>query len=518
MQVSRRRAFFANVTRARKSTCHVLAFAFMLCCGAVACGTAGGTAPGTPRASVGVSPRVLLIGDSILDQEGGAAAFLLRQQGIGAAKVAVWGSGLLTRDQYDMGHTILSGSAPPNPVDWLTKAQALVAQYHPELVVVAMNHNHESPYPRDADGNEIVDLRSAEGRAMIAAQTNALIDILQHDGARVMFVTPPPEGSERAPGDNPIWSATLPVLHARHIAVADVAPAVSGADGGRVESMRDCRGNDVRVRKPEEVHYTRFGAGRAGTVLADAITAFLHSHRNGDAAPGDHTVALVPTVTGNGYWLVQCDGSVFHFGDAAAVSGVSGTVDEPIVAAVRAPRGLWLVARDGRVSALGGAPERVLRPAPSQPIVAAVATRSGDGIVAVTASGVLSSSDGRTPSAPRGARDVVGIAWSSNGVVFATASDGVAIAATPDGKGAWVVERDGSIVTRGDARGEGNAVRPPVRPDVVRALGPSAPPPVVSIVASRRGGYWIVRDNGEVTARGVAPKFGGTNNLALFTD
>ena len=169
----------------------------------------------------------------------------------------------------------------------------------------------------------------------------------------------------------------------------------------------------------------------------------------------------------------------------------------------------------GAVSALGGAPVACLRPAPSQPIVAAIATCSGDGIVAVTASAVLSSSDGRTPSAPQGVRDVVGIAWSSNGVVFATASDGVAIAATPDGKGSkGVVEHDGSIVTRGDTRGEGNAVRPPVRPDVVRALGPSTPPPVVSIVASRRGGYWIVRDNGEVTARGVAPKLGGTNNLA----
>ena len=139
------------MTHGRKSTCHVLAFAVhaLLRRGRVRDGRWHRSRDASR--SVGVSPRVLLIGDSILDQEGGAAAFLLRQQGISAAKVAVWGSGLLTRDQYDMGHTILIGSTPPNPVDWLTKARALVAQYHPELVVVAMNHNHESPYPRDAE-------------------------------------------------------------------------------------------------------------------------------------------------------------------------------------------------------------------------------------------------------------------------------------------------------------------------------------------------------------------------------
>ena len=162
-----------------------------------------------------------------------------------------------------------------------------------------------------------------------------------------MFVTPPPEGSERAPGDNPIWSATLPVLHAGHIAIADVAPAVSGTDGGRVESIRDCRGNDVRCASPRRC------TTRASAQAEPAPCWPMQSPRSYTAIamatprPATTRSRSVPTVTGNGYWLVQCDGSVFHFGDAAAVSGVSGTVDEPIVAAVRAA-GLWLVARSQR--------------------------------------------------------------------------------------------------------------------------------------------------------------------------
>src|SRR5512144_2137531 len=49
------------------------------------------TAPAArPRAH-----RVLLLGDSVMDQQGSAAAFLLRQAGVDAHSVGLWGSGLL---------------------------------------------------------------------------------------------------------------------------------------------------------------------------------------------------------------------------------------------------------------------------------------------------------------------------------------------------------------------------------------------------------------------------------------
>ncbi len=44
-----------------------------------------------------------------MDQQGSAAAFLLRQAGVDARVVGLWGSGLLTTDQYDNGKTNSSG-------------------------------------------------------------------------------------------------------------------------------------------------------------------------------------------------------------------------------------------------------------------------------------------------------------------------------------------------------------------------------------------------------------------------
>ena len=192
---------------------------------------------------------------------------------------------------------------------------------------------------------------------MVATQITTLLGILRRDGARVVFATPPPDGTEHAPTDNPIWAATLPVLRAQHVDVIDIAPAVAGPDGGRVDTALDCRGNAIVIRKAKEVHYTRYGVGLAGTVLARGIAALLHRTLPHDAAPGDHAVALVPTRSGKGYWIVQCDGSVYRFGDAAAVDGVVGSPDVPFVGAVAAPaRGLWLVAHNGNVVATGGAP------------------------------------------------------------------------------------------------------------------------------------------------------------------
>ena len=117
-------------------------------------------------------PRVLLIGDSILDQEGSAAAFVLRQAGVDAKAVAVWGSGVIGIDEYDYGKTKPSGY-------WLHRAKQLIAAFDPDVVGVYMNHSYWPPYPHDAAGNPINDLSSPSGQAMIAQQARALITILR---------------------------------------------------------------------------------------------------------------------------------------------------------------------------------------------------------------------------------------------------------------------------------------------------------------------------------------------------
>lgn len=473
--------------------------------------------------------KVLLIGDSIMDQEGGPAEFALRQAGIDAKKIAYWGSGLLTRDQYENGKTRYGSPTPGSEdVHWLTKAKQLVKSERPGLVVVAMNHNLHAPYPTAADGREIASPRDPAAAEMIATQTRELLDILQD--SRVAFVTPPPEPGERKPADNPIWAAMLPVLQEENVDIIDIAPAIA-PDGARVESLPDCFGRQERVRRAGEVHYERFGAGLAGTRLAAGVAELL-GKKLPNGAPGDHVVALVATESGEGYWMVQCDGSVFHFGDAPAITGVRDTL-APIVGAVRSDNGLWLVRRDGEIVGVGGASDIAFEVRPKARLVSAAATPDNDGIVALTNTGVVVSTNGDAPyPAVEGAVAVATVepngVWrlQSNGRVDgvdgAPSADtklnhAVAIASVPEGTGFWAVNREGRVATYGDAENAGDAEPEPLPPEVAKVFPKGNPIPVVAITAAPNGGYWITRDNGLVTALGGAPKLGGTAGLALFT-
>jgi len=69
-------------------------------------------------------------------------------------------------------------------------------------------------------------------------------------------------------------------------------------------------------------------------------------------------VAMAPTPSGHGYWLVASDGGVFAFGDAGFFGSMGGRIlSQPIVGIAVTPsgRGYWLVASDGGVFAFGDA-------------------------------------------------------------------------------------------------------------------------------------------------------------------
>jgi hypothetical protein len=49
-------------------------------------------------------------------------------------------------------------------------------------------------------------------------------------------------------------------------------------------------------------------------------------------------VAIAPTLTGNGNWLIAADGGVFSYGDAVFRGSTGGiTLVKPIVAAMTTP-------------------------------------------------------------------------------------------------------------------------------------------------------------------------------------
>ena len=506
--------------------------------------TAAATSPASMHAAPS-QPRVLLIGDSILDQEGSAAAFLLRQSGVDAKSMGVWESGLLTRDQYDHGKTKLAGF-------WFHKAKNAIATFDPDVVGVYMNHNYWPPYPRDAAGRTITNLRSASAQRMIAQQARALITILRARHAKVFFVAPIPAGSIKNPNPsawNPIWHGYLPVLRAMHVSIADSAKPLERPDGLRAETKPSCSGAPERIRLPDhDVHLTRFGAALAGSALAGYAANLVHANLNGNAAPGDTAAALVPTTDEHGYWLIGCDGSVFHFGDASHLPGVRAAIagHHGVVAAVATPTGagLWLVASDGTIASVGDAPPLTFTASPTVPITDAVGVPGQDGLWATTGSGVVLHAG--TAGAHGGLAGVhldakiTGISathdgqgyWLTGGkgkvVAFGTAlpygsvappeqltGSIVGITAAPDDHGYWLVGTDGGVFSFGDARFHGTAIwkRPANRPDV------ATPGPANGIVATRgpAQGYWIFGTTGRVSALGAAVAYGGDNNLAIAT-
>jgi len=509
---------------------------------AIAAGEESSSLESVPSPTQDAPPvaRVLLMGDSVMDQQGSAAAFLLRQAGVDAQAIGLWGSGLLTADQYHDGVTQRSGF-------WLARAQRQIASFDPDVVGVYLNHNYWPPYPRDEHGRPITDLWSDAGQRMIAQQARALITILRARGAQVFFVSPIPAGFIRDPDPdawNPIWHGYRPVLRALHVPIADTATPLEGADGLRVETKPACDGSEKRVRPPNDLHLTRFGAGRAGTDLAGFAATLVHANLRANAAPGDRAAAFVPRRDGSGYWLVGCDGSVYHFGTAPALAGARSVLagHGGVVGAVAAPTGtgLWLVAADGTIASVGDAPALAFSAALDAPVAAVTGIPHHAGLWATTTAGrVIGAGDAPGLGAVGHLAGVVGIAATPDGrgCWLATADGQVAavgdapaivspdrggapvvgIAASPDGRGYWLATVDGRVDTVGDAPDRGNAVFVPPPPpyDVVNA----APGPAAGIVAlpGRDDGYWVFGTTGRVVALGAAPALGGDNNLALFT-
>ena len=94
-----------------------------------------------------------------------------------------------------------------------------------------------------------------------------------------------------------------------------------------------------------------------GGVFAYGDAAFAGS-MGGRPLAAD-VVGMARTTSGNGYWLAAADGGVFAFGDAVFGGSMAGTdLAGPVTGIVAEPfgSGYWLAGADGGVFALGGAP------------------------------------------------------------------------------------------------------------------------------------------------------------------
>ncbi|MGO9196115.1 MAG: IPT/TIG domain-containing protein [Acidimicrobiales bacterium] len=200
-------------------------------------------------------------------------------------------------------------------------------------------------------------------------------------------------------------------------------------------------------------------------------------------------VSLALTPSGQGDWLLAANGHVRDFGDAVGYGSLrsgSHTVPATVIVALPNGRGYWIVTADGQVFGFGAAkPLGGVKRKLASPVVAAAATADGGGYFLVTASGVVFAfGDARYHGDLHGthfAGQVVAISPDPKGGYRLFTSTGsvsgygpgatphgslslpaggpqvVGAVATPDGRGYWLLESDGTVHAFGDAVFEGDA-------------------------------------------------------------
>ena len=191
-------------------------------------------------------------------------------------------------------------------------------------------------------------------------------------------------------------------------------------------------------------------------------------------------VGMAATPSGNGYWQVGADGAVFATGDAPFLGSLGGVhLNQTIVGMAATPsgQGYWLVAARRRHLQLRR--RAVLRldrrhaPQPTdrrhgarrRPARATGSSRSDGGIFSFGDAQFYGST-----GAMRLNRPIVGMA------------------ATPSGKGYWLVASDGGIFSFGDARFFGLDRQHPPQP-TDRRHGERA---------EDGGGYWLAAEDGGI--------------------
>ncbi|MGA2933071.1 MAG: hypothetical protein ABSE98_13410, partial [Acidimicrobiales bacterium] len=211
-------------------------------------------------------------------------------------------------------------------------------------------------------------------------------------------------------------------------------------------------------------------------------------------------VGITPTSTGNGYWLVASDGGIFSFGDSTfygsipalglhpAGSGLPNSLNAPIVGMVPTStgQGYFMVASDGGVFAFGDARFEGSCPGIGGCAGAAVAVmpdNTGNGYWLVTSTGsVYAFGDapfyGASPPSTVPVVDAV---------------------ATPNGHGYWLLYANGVVANFGDAGSLGGPL------GYVDFYNPAT-----AIFPTKDGlGYWVASARGDVFTYGVAPFLGG---------
>ncbi|MEO1064917.1 MAG: glycoside hydrolase family 9 protein [Actinomycetota bacterium] len=178
-----------------------------------------------------------------------------------------------------------------------------------------------------------------------------------------------------------------------------------------------------------------------------------------------------------GYWMIEADGQVHGFGDAANHAGDGRSAVS--VATTPSGAGLWVLRGDGSVRTLAGARHH-----------GDVDTAALDAGEAPSAISVLADGSGYWVFTDRGRAIAFGAAVHHGDMVGVVLNGAVvASSATPSGDGYYMIGADGGVFAFGDAEFAGSMGGRPLNG------------PVVGIAPDPDGrGYWLVADDGGIFA------------------
>jgi uncharacterized protein len=195
--------------------------------------------------------RVLLVGDSLMQQPQCELARALTPRGVETHMHAAAGSGLLI-----------------GAVNWVKLFDRLLAAVHPDVVLATFVGNYIGPPLRDFAGNP-VQPDTPLFFALWQQRATELSKSARGAGAKLFWVQPPPvrdssRGATLFDGYTKLGDPTLPS-----------GAALAGPDGEWVESIPACGGGQA-LRTPDGVHLTPFGAHVFALAVARDLSAALH--------------------------------------------------------------------------------------------------------------------------------------------------------------------------------------------------------------------------------------------------
>ncbi len=207
-------------------------------------------------------------------------------------------------------------------------------------------------------------------------------------------------------------------------------------------------------------------------------------------------ISVMPTSATDGLISVGSNGSQVSYGSAQDLSSSGGTLEgQPTVgfASSRAIVGYWLTSAQGNVQAYGDAQfyGSAGNLTLTKPIVGMAANPDGKGYWLVASDGGIFSYGDAQFYGSMGAN--------------ALSSPIVGMAASPDGKGYWLVASDGGIFSYGDAQFYGSAGNYGSTQLNGSAGNLTLTIPIVGMAASPDGkGYWLVASDGGIFSYGDA--------------